>query len=117
MKKKILALVTALILTAGLLVTPASAAGATRFADIPDQTTATAVEVLRLMGVLDGYGDGTFRPGAILNRAQFCKMAVYAMDGGQSAAIVLDNEQLNPSQFNSQRPLSDLGYFASALPD
>ena len=81
MKKKLLALITALILTAGLLVTPASAAGTTRFADIPDQTTATAVEVLRLMGVLDGYGDGTFRPGTILNRAQFCKMAVYAMDG------------------------------------
>lgn len=81
MKKRFFALITALILTAGLLVTPASAAGATRFADIPDQTTATAVEVLRLMGVLDGYGDGTFRPGTILNRAQFCKMAVYAMDG------------------------------------
>ena len=42
---------------------------------------------------------------------------VYAMDGGQSATIVLDNEQLNPSQFNSQRPLSDIVYFASALPD
>ena len=82
MKQRLLALVTALILTAGLLATPASAAGTTRFADIPDQTTATAVEVLRLMGVLDGYGDGTFRPGVILNRAQFCKMAVYAMDGG-----------------------------------
>ena len=81
MKKKLLALITALILTAGLLVTPVSAAGTARFADIPDQTTATAVEVLRLMGVLDGYGDGTFRPGTILNRAQFCKMAVYAMDG------------------------------------
>ena len=80
MKKRLLALVTALILAVGLLATPASAAGS-RFADIPDQTTATAVEVLRLMGVLDGYGDGTFRPGTILNRAQFCKMAVYAMDG------------------------------------
>ncbi len=33
------------------------------------------------MGVLDGYGDGTFRPDTVLNRAQFCKMAVYAMDG------------------------------------
>ena len=33
-----------LILAVGLLATPASAAGS-RFADIPDQTTATAVEV------------------------------------------------------------------------
>ena len=31
--------------------------------------------------MLDGYGDGTFRPGTVLNRAQFCKMAVYAMNG------------------------------------
>ncbi|MBE6969776.1 MAG: hypothetical protein E7442_06655 [Ruminococcaceae bacterium] len=42
---------------------------------------------------------------------------VYAMDGGQSATIVLNNQQLNPSQFNSQRPLSDIIYFASSLPD
>ena len=45
MKKRLLALVTALILTAGLLTTPVSAAGVSRFADLPDQTTATAVEV------------------------------------------------------------------------
>ena len=46
-----------------------------------DNYTATAIETLRLMGVLDGYSDGTFRPNAALTRAQFCKMAVYAMDG------------------------------------
>ena len=68
---------------ASLLVVPAVAASAatTRFSDITDNYTATAVETLRLMGVLDGYGDGTFRPNAVLTRAQFCKMAVYAMDG------------------------------------
>ena len=68
---------------ASLLVVPAGAASAatTRFSDITDNYTATAVETLRLMGVLDGYGDGTFRPNAVLTRAQFCKMAVYAMNG------------------------------------
>ena len=68
---------------ASLLVVPAGAASAatTRFSDITDNYTATAVETLRLMGVLDGYGDDTFRPNAVLTRAQFCKMAVYAMDG------------------------------------
>ena len=68
---------------ASLLVVPAGAASAatTRFSDITDNYTATAVETLRLMGVLDGYSDGTFRPNAALTRAQFCKMAVYAMDG------------------------------------
>ncbi len=33
------------------------------------------------MGVLDGYGDGTFRPDRKLTRAQFCKMVTYAVDG------------------------------------
>ena len=66
-----------------LLAVPAGAAsGATvTFSDIGDRSTAMAVESLRLLGVLDGYGDGTFRPGTVLNRAQFCKMAVYAMNG------------------------------------
>ena len=66
-----------------LLAVPAGAASAATvtFSDIGDRTTAMAVESLRLLGVLDGYGDGTFRPGTVLNRAQFCKMAVYAMNG------------------------------------
>ena len=66
---------------ASLLTVPAGAANATRFSDVADNYTATAIETLRLMGVLDGYSDGTFRPNAALTRAQFCKMAVYAMDG------------------------------------
>ena len=68
-------------MTASLLVMPAAAADTVRFSDVADQDTAIAVETLRLMGVLDGYGDGSFRPSAQLNRAQFCKMAVYAMNG------------------------------------
>ena len=82
MKKKILTLLLAVVMAITTLVVPAGAAEASRFSDVSDQNTATAVEVLRLMGVLDGYDDGTFRPDVQLNRAQFCKMAVYAMDGG-----------------------------------
>lgn len=81
MKKRILALLMAVCTAASLLVLPAGAAEVTRFSDVTDQSTAMAVESLRLMGVLDGYGDGSFRPGAALNRGQFCKMAVYAMNG------------------------------------
>ena len=79
MKKKMSALVLAIILVVSTLVLPASAA-TVQFSDVADANTATAVEVLRLMGVLDGYGDGSFRPDTILNRAQFCKMATYATD-------------------------------------
>ena len=71
----------AVSLLVSLLAVPVGAASVTKFSDVSDSYTATAVETLRLMGVLDGYGDGTFRPDTVLNRAQFCKMAVYAMDG------------------------------------
>lgn len=81
MKKRILTWLLAVSMLGSLLTVPAGAAAVTKFSDVSDSYTATAVEALRLMGVLDGYGDGTFRPDTILNRAQFCKMAVYAMDG------------------------------------
>ena len=76
MKKRILALLLTLVTALSLCSAPAAA-----FSDVADRPTATAVETLRLMGVLDGYGDGTFRPNAELNRAQFCKMTAYLMDG------------------------------------
>ena len=83
MKRRITTFLLAVYMTVSLLAVPAGAAsGATvTFSDIGDRSTAMAVESLRLLGVLDGYGDGTFRPGTVLNRAQFCKMAVYAMNG------------------------------------
>lgn len=80
MKKKWMTWLLTLAVMLSVLTVPA-AANTTDFSDVSDRGTATAVEVLRLMGVLDGYGDGTFRPDVQLNRAQFCKMAVYAMDG------------------------------------
>ncbi len=80
MKRKILSLLLALCMAVTLFAVPAGAAGPSGFSDVGDRNTAVAAECLRLMGVLDGYGDGTFRPGITLNRAQFCKMAVYAMN-------------------------------------
>ena len=79
MKRRILAWVLAVCAALSLML-PAAAA-TTRFSDVSDPTIRQSAEVLRLMGVLDGYADGTFRPGTVLNRAQFCKMAVYAMNG------------------------------------
>lgn len=77
----------AAVLASSLLVLPAGAADVVRFSDVTDRSTITAVESLRLMGVLDGYSDNTFRPGAALNRAQFCKMAVYAMHGQEELGL------------------------------
>ena len=83
MKKRMITLFLAVCMAVSLLAVPAGAANpaAVTFSDIGDRSTAVAVESLRLLGVLDGYGDGTFRPGTVLNRAQFCKMAVYALNG------------------------------------
>lgn len=79
--KRILTLLLAAALAASLFVSPASAAETQNFSDLTDRSAVSAAETLRLMGVMDGYGDGSFRPGARLTRAQFCKMAVCAMDG------------------------------------
>ena len=85
MKKRLSTFVMAICMVVSLLAVPAGAAGAATvtFSDVGDRTTAMAVESLRLLGVLDGYGDGTFRPNTVLTRAQFCKMAVYAMNGSE----------------------------------
>lgn len=77
----------AAVMASSLLVLPAGAADTVRFSDVTDRNTIMAVESLRLMGVLDGYSDNTFRPGAALNRAQFCKMAVYAMHGQEELGL------------------------------
>jgi len=77
--KKILSLFLAAALTASLLILPAAAAGG--FSDLSGHSDVAAAETLRLMGVMDGYGDGSFQPNTQLTRAQFCKMAVRAMDG------------------------------------
>ena len=85
--KRFLSFLLAGAMTLSLLVLPAGAADVVRFSDVTDRNTIMAVETLRLMGVLDGYSDSTFRPGAALNRAQFCKMAVYAMNGEEELGL------------------------------
>ena len=83
MKKRIISLLLAACLAVSLLTVSANAAESVTFADVNDKGTIMAVESLRLMGVLDGYGDGTFRPEGSLTRAQFCKMAIYAMNADE----------------------------------
>lgn len=85
--KKFWSFLLAAVMASSLLALPAGAADVVRFADVTDQNTIMAVESLRLMGVLDGYNDNTFRPNAALNRAQFCKMAVYAMHGQEELGL------------------------------
>ena len=45
-----------------------------------------------------------------------CIMA-YTLDGGQTAAIAMDNQLINQVSYGSQRRISDIFYFATAIPD
>ena len=73
-KKRAAALVLAVLLGIGML--PTASAAQSSFADISDSKTAENVEVLRMMGVIDGMTETTFDPDGTLTRAQFCKMAI-----------------------------------------
>ena len=77
MKKRVFSALLALVLTLSAVVLPASAAGS--YSDVSDKKTAQNVEVLRLLGVVEGYGIGQFNPYAQLTRAEFCKMLVTLM--------------------------------------
>ena len=80
MKKRVLSLLLLAAMAASLLVLPAQAAPpANRFYDLGGDAYAQ-VESLRLMGVMDGFSDGNFRPNGQLTRAQFCKMVVCALN-------------------------------------
>lgn len=45
-----------------------------------------------------------------------CKMA-YCLDGGQTAAIVMNNQLINRPVYGTQRKISDIIYFATAVPN
>lgn len=81
MKKRFWAALLTIMMAVSALTFPAGAVETVGFPDVSDPATSLSIETLRLMGVLDGYGDGTFRPANQLTRAQFCKMAAYVMDG------------------------------------
>lgn len=41
----------------------------------------------------------------------------YCLDGGQTAAIVMNNRMVNPVSYGAEREISDIIYFATALPE
>lgn len=45
-----------------------------------------------------------------------CEKA-YTLDGGQTATLSFNDEHINPVQYGSQRKISDIFYFATALPE
>ena len=45
-----------------------------------------------------------------------CQKA-YALDGGQTTVITMDDQYINDVDYGFQRQISDIIYFATALPD
>ena len=41
----------------------------------------------------------------------------YSIDGGQTATIVMDNTLINSVDYGDQRDISDIIYFATAIPE
>lgn len=88
---KLIKRLTALLLCAACVcalacVPPAEASGTvSTFPDITDPQVGRAVEALRVMGVIDGGGDGRYDPDGSLTRAAFCKMAILVMGKGDEA--------------------------------
>lgn len=66
----------------GVIVTgtaPGPDPGGEGFGDLGSSPYRTAIETLAAVGVVGGFTDGTYRPDAGLNRAQFAKMVVGAL--------------------------------------
>ncbi|MEG2001279.1 MAG: S-layer homology domain-containing protein, partial [Evtepia sp.] len=83
MKRKLLSLLLSLCLAFSLMPT---ASAATAFTDISDPLVARNVEVLRMLGVLNGISETQFDPAGTLTRAQFTKMAIMAQNQGSRIA-------------------------------
>lgn len=71
-----------------------------------------------LMTINPGYGTGsaTIEDSRNIMQAMGVERA-YAMDGGQTAEIVIQNRMFNPVDFLNERMVSDIIYFATALPE
>ena len=110
MKKRVFAALLCLALMASL-VPAAFAAGL--YADVTDPETARNAEVLRLMGVMEGDGNGQFRPNSSLTRAEFCKMAV-VLNGKRSVVTRYASRTVFPDLRAPHWATGYVNYAASA---
>lgn len=69
--------------------------------------------IMSNMGPLN-YNQLEMRDFAKAVAATGCEQA-YAMDGGQTATVVMNNELINQVNYGSQRLISDIIYFATAI--
>ena len=83
MSKKVLALVLALVMVLGSF----SFVSAASYDDVTGTTYEDAVARLSLLGVLEGYPDGSFKPEGEITRAEFAAVAVRAKGLANAAKV------------------------------
>lgn len=98
MKKKIASMVLA---TALVLPTSLTAFAATP-SDVVGKPVQSAVEELTALGVINGYEDGTFKPGNDITRAELAKVIVIAT-GNASNADLLKSQKPNFSDVKANQ--------------
>lgn len=93
------------------LVSPEQAAGELglsftprTFADTEDSQFAREIDILATYRILKGFGDGTFRPGETISRAQFCAMT--------ASALALPASAGKPGRFSD---VPDSAWYAGAV--
>ncbi len=74
-----------MLLAAALCLSLAAPSLAAGFSDVTDEDTLLSAETLRMLGVINGVGDGRFDPDGLLTRAAFCKMTVLIKNDGAKA--------------------------------
>lgn len=94
-----------LAVVAGILVSALNfgvAQAATTFTDVPNSNPYFgAIEWLTQNGVIQGYGDGTFRPNNPVNRAEMLKMIFLADGNEKNADAAMATAQLFPDTSSS----------------
>ena len=81
------------------------------------------MEELHYLVVVAGRDEGNQKMGVPTLRDFATQVALtgcdkaYTLDGGQTATIAMNGQMMNPVQYGSQRLISDIFYFATALPN
>lgn len=77
-------------------------------------------ELHYLLAVANGSSYYNYRPDIHLFAARMHERGVetaYTLDGGQTGVIVMNDEMMSLVQYGSQRYISDIFYFATAMPE
>ena len=72
--------------------------------------------IVNTTGEFKEYNRHTMREFAIELQKMGCRNA-YALDGGQTTVITMDGELVTNPDHGDQRKISDIIYFATALPN